>query len=1001
MKIFRRILVAAALLAVLAGLLAGLAFLPAVQTWYAQSKLDARDDVHGTVGSLSAGLHQVELADVHLEIGAMVVDIPALQATLPVADAAWKHDYRVRRLVAKGWTIDLSRTLEPAKPGPVPAAGATPPAAPAELSGAQQALGILQRIAAGRELPGDVALDEVELEGDVIVFTPRSGSVRVHVRITGGGVAPGREGDLAVEADAVSPWPGVREAAAHGHLRVASAASRRLDRVALQADVVVSREAAGDLNLALDAALARGDGETVYRVGLGQGGHRKLAVVAHCPDAQLGVHGEWEVNATHADLALLFPETTGPDFAAVAGGKFTADAGLARLRLEGKIAARAGRLETIAPALGRLGEVGLAVNFQAERGDGLLRFAAADATVTRGATLVSVQSRQPFTLDEQTGALAVADAKRDWLEGVAQRLPLEWLADPGARLAVTGDDVSGEFLVQSDGGLLALRPTRAWNTGGVAVRLGGRLLAEQLDVSLAWRAEHDAAGWRLAWAPLTLSRAGRRLATVEAKFARPPGENRTTTATGTWNADLEAVAALPEFSAFGRLGARTATGDFTAGLAALSQVDARVTVAGRDPGHGLTASVTAAEEGRGKWSFQIPLKLTAGLRETELTAEGSWMSDPENGRSYFRVTGEKAVAEDLARLAAPWAALAGVAWPADLVKPAAGTTARDAAPFWGRVEGTLVFEFGRLGVGDRVYRNVGGSLEVDGREVRAEHLRGQLERARPAEFQGRLTFDPAAERPYALQASGDLGELDLATLLPPPKHGEDPLLEGHCTVTGGLSGTGANLADLAARTQQEFKLTSKGGISRLLKVYIGDVFQDEDSSALSDTVGGVGSLFGKLLALKHEVREKKVSPAVDNVLDLSSVLAEVELDACALTVVREPDGGIRLAAIELTAPELRLTGSGAIAGGTGPDYFSRPLRLDLTLGVRGHTAEMADKAGLLAKAKDAAGFANLGPALHFGGSLAKLDQAQWHDLLVKAMNLPPAKNAAPAVSARP
>jgi len=154
------------------------------------------------------------------------------------------------------------------------------------------------------------------------------------------------------------------------------------------------------------------------------------------------------------------------------------------------------------------------------------------------------------------------------------------------------------------------------------------------------------------------------------------------------------------------------------------------------------------------------------------------------------------------------------------------------------------------------------------------------------------------------------------------------------------------------------------------------------------------TMAGKLFALKSDPREKKVSKTVENVLDLSSVLAEIEYESCTLTVIRSPDGTIRLAAIEVVAPDTRLTGTGEIAGGKGPAYFAQPLKLDLTVGARGHTAEMAGKAGLLSSQKDSQGYANLNQTLHFGGSLEHLDQTMWHDLLIKAMNLPPAKKPA-------
>jgi len=1021
-KILRRILIGVVLTVVLAGLLVGLAFVPAVQTWYAQSKLDAREDVHGTVGSLSAGLHQVELADLHLEIGAVVIDVPSLQANLPVTSAAWKHDVRIGSLVAKGWTIDLSRTLEPektpAQPGstaePTKTAGTAATATstttvPAETPEVQQALKILRSIVGGQALPCDLSLDGVELEGDVIVSSPQSGSVRVHVTVKGGGVAAGREGDLVIAADAVSPWPGVREATLQGHLLVAQKSPRRIDRIALTSDLAIGREApAEDINLALGLEIARGAGEALYRANVSQGGRRLVGFVAHCPEAGRQISGDWTVDVRNSDLALLMPDHAWPVFAATAAGRFESDGAFAAVRVNGKLGAGVNQLEVLAPALERLGGVALTAHFNLERRGHGLHFTDLGATMTKGVTSVSLQSLQAFDLDEQTGTLALADSNGDWLEGSTRNIPLDWFSDPNGALAVAGGNVTGEFLVRSTSGGLVLRPKQTWAVKGIAVQRSGRPLVRNLDLSLAWLADYDAAGWHMQWAPLTVSHSGRRLATVEAKFTRPPGANQGVAVSGTWQADLEAVAALPEFSAAGKLAGHSASGEFTANLAELSQVDAKVTVLGHDPAQVFSASVTAAEENVGKWSFQIPFKMSLGSQVTDLTAEGSWMSTPSRGRSYVRVTGDKLAVEQLRPLAVPLAALGGVAWPAKLLTATAADDAsalgRDAAPFWGDVEGTLVFEVEQVNVGDRVYRNVGGSLEFGAREVRLEHVRGlraqtlddpTVRMARePAQLEGRITFDAAAELPYALQATADLGEIDVASVLPPLKSGHDPLLEGHFTVTGGLGGSGANLADLASRVRQEFKLTSKAGISRLLKIYIGDVFQDEETSTLSDTVGGVGSLVGKLFALKSEPREKKVSKTVENVLDLSSQLAEIEYESCTLTVVRSPDGAIRLAALEVVAPDTRLTGTGEIAGGKGPAYFAQPLKLDLTVGARGHTAEMFGKAGLLSAKKDGQGYSNLNQTLHFGGSLEHLDQTMWHDLLIKAMNLPPSKKPA-------
>jgi hypothetical protein len=377
------------------------------------------------------------------------------------------------------------------------------------------------------------------------------------------------------------------------------------------------------------------------------------------------------------------------------------------------------------------------------------------------------------------------------------------------------------------------------------------------------------------------------------------------------------------------------------------------------------------------------------------------------------LTGEKVDVEHLRRLAKPLALAAGLPWAVDmlevagksLVAPAVSAAAEqtDQIPFWGEGEGTVVFDVGEVVAGKRDYRNVGGTLEVGRRTIQLAHVRGREAQAHgastPVLLDGQLNFDPGAAMPYQLKATGDLGVVDAATLVPAPKplkskrhedETEEPMLEGHFTTAVTVTGSGRNLADLAARTQQEIKLTSQGGILRLLKVFIGDAFQEKPSSAMSDTVSGVGSLMGKLFAIKESGGEKKVSAITDDVLDLASQTAEIEFESFALTAVRGGDGSVRLTEFVLTGPTEKLTGTGTFEGGRDVPLTAKRLSLDLTLAGRGRTAELIAKAGLSSGQKDSLGYTNLQPTLHFGGSLENLDSTMWHDVLVKAATKPPA-----------
>ena len=143
MKFIRPLLACLVLALVLAAIFLAAAFSPDVQTWIAQKALAGQPGLHASLGSLSAGLARTDVTDLHLEIDGAVLTLPSLQARLPLTTAVWKRKVLVRSLVAKGWTLDLSRSPEPeaarAQAGLAPEGGrGTESSAPAEAVPAQR-----------------------------------------------------------------------------------------------------------------------------------------------------------------------------------------------------------------------------------------------------------------------------------------------------------------------------------------------------------------------------------------------------------------------------------------------------------------------------------------------------------------------------------------------------------------------------------------------------------------------------------------------------------------------------------------------------------------------------------------------------------------------------------------------------------------------------------------------------------------------------------------------
>jgi hypothetical protein len=992
-KFLRRSLVVLGVAIVLLGMLVGGAFIPGVQTWYAQSKLDAQPEVHGTVGSMSVGLGHMDFTDLHLETAAAVIDVPSLHATLPVKAAVWDGKIQLQSLVAKGWTIDLSRPVEkPRAPAPAPAAPVTkksPAAEPpvsAEAAAVQEALKTLRSILGGRALPYDLSLEGVELEGDVVLALPTREAIRIHLVIKGGGLAAAHEGFFAVDADAANPWPGISQAGVHGQVRMAASSPRRLNRFALKAEVSIHRASSPDgFLVTTEFGAAREPTEETYTLVLSREGRPLATMQAHHPDATHELAGDWKVDLRNADLALMTADHPWPALAVTGGGHFQTDLTQGRVRVGGRLNAAPTSPDGSIPGLDRYGAVTLATHFNFERRGGVLRFDDLGGTLTSAGPVVSVQSRGAFEFDEKTAAVKPVDPSGDWLDGSLQASPQAWVSDRPGAVSVAGSNLGGDFVIRVTKEGFALRPKTPFVATGLSVRKAGRMVARDLDVSLAWLADYDAAGWRVQCAPLVVKRAGRRLASIEAQAAWPSGANQPMVVKGTWNADLEAMAAQPETPVEARFTARSASGDFTWNAGSLSWVDGKITVIGHDPKRIFTARVSAQERPGGKWAFQIPVKMEFGSQVSDLSAEGNWSDAASGGQSYIRLTGEKVDLAQLRPLAVPLAAMAGLPALAKPASVAGGAGAPDRAPFWGNWVGSLVFDFDQLKIGDDIYSNVGGSFDADHGALRLEHGRGGLRQKPPVQLDGEVTFEAAAEWPYHLKAKGDFGEVDAATIWPVVPEGQDALVEGRFTLAGTLTGRGSNLGDLAGRTQLDFKLAGTKGIIRLLKTDIGDALpQDNDPGVVSETLGGVSNLVGKLLAVKFGSGEKSVSKTMENVLTLSSIVGENVYDSLTVTGHRSADGTIQLSQIVMLAENERLQGSGEITAGKGLALAARPLRLDLLLGVRGDIAGLFAQAGLLSDSKDKAGFTNLSQTLRFDGSLAKIDPREWHDLLVKA-----------------
>ena len=992
------------MLLALVALLVAVLFTSPLQTWIAQTVLDRQPGLQSSVGEVSVGFGRVKLADLHLQLNGAVLTLPSVEASLPLSQDAWEHRLVVRSLVAKGWTLDLSGFPDSSEvqslPAPVPASGeASGPQLPAADVAAQKAEEVFHSILGGWKSPYDVAVDGVDLEGDVILnVSPEKPPVRVHVRLAGGGLAAGRAGTFTMDAGAETPWPGIDTAAVRGRIVLGMSSPRTLSRAEFAADLTAQgRSFPGGFAVSADLAANHTGGETTLRLDVSRGRQHLLAGQARIPGADHRVDGIWKVNLSEADLAPVAAQFPLPVTAVAGEGRFEADGAFNRVHVVGQLDFATNHLEVLAPSLARVGPVTLVNRFDLTGQGHTVRVNALEVSIAGDRPLAVLRVLRSFDYDTGTGQLQVANSPADWLKISVRALPLDWLAGQTGRFTVTGGDARGEFVIRAEKNGFALRTLSPLVATGLAVEKGGKAVGKDLDASLALLAETGPDGWRLKWDPLTLSSAGRRIASVTGTASRTAGEDKPVVVSGTWTTDLEALASQPALVGLGGTLGRSTEGEFTATVGSGIKFDGKMSVLGHDPAHTVTATGHADIATGGSVTFQVPFTLTFGKNVSEFTAEGNWSDGEDGTRIIGRLAGEDVDLDHLRRLAAPLATAFGV--PRNLIsageeKPGspAPDTAPDRKPFWLGWSGEVTLAFNHLRSGQSVWHDVGGTFDFDDASIELKRGWFGLPSRPPTEVEASLTFDAAAGLPYQLKAAATLKDLDVAPYLGTRPAGQEPMLEGHFTIAATVAGNGRTLADLMHRAQEKYQVTGTSGIIRLLKTSVGDAFSEDAPSPAAEVAGTVGSWVGWLAGVKKDrlgAGEKKVGQTTENVLNLTSQVAEIGYDRISVTATRGYDRVIHLEAIEMVAPDERLTGSGLISAAAGQPMAARPLQVELRLGVRGDIAGLFSQGGLLSAGKDDLGYRPLVRALHFGGTLQQCDTTDWHDLLAKAATAPP------------
>ena len=971
-KSVRRLLIAGVVLVVVVLLVGVLALNSGVQTWAARKALAGQPGLKGTLGEVAIGFQSVVLNNLELEQAGAVIMLPSLTAELSVVDACLNQKISLRRLVAKGWTLDLTAYKFPdtaVKPSPAVASVS---------ASAQVAVRVFQGVFAQAALPFDLTVDGVELEGDVrLPPAPGMTAGRAHVVLKGGGLSSGREGtfvfDLAVElkGDEVP----VNALKISGRFIAAMDTPRTFARLATQVEAAATgAQFPNGVKLAADLAAARASTGESYAISLSDGARLLAGLKAELPFGSRHLSGTWKLDLRDTDLSPFALGRSLPLFTLAGAGGLDVETTTSEVQATGTLVASADKLGVVQAELASLGPVKLTAEFDvARRGDSLRveRLRAAFAGVQ---PVASVQSLQPFEFNPQSGELKVADPTSDLLGLALHSLPLAWVQPFLKDVAFSGTDLRGELVAKARGGGFSLRSKSPLTVAGVSLAQVGKPIFNGVDMSLTAAFDYTPQGWQAEVSPLTATSGSAGVLTLEGKVGQLRGEGQPIKSTGRFSINLSEALRQPALAGKITLTAGTAAGDFIVSLAAKSEIQANVALTNlasdaetsQQKLPSLSAGLRVDISADRVLSLRVPLIIERDGRKSDLTLAGTATPEKSSLVVDARVTSERFVIDDAQVLSA----LLTVTPPPATV--GAVTLPRASAPPWAGISGQVQLALKQVVYSDTFQvSDLAGIVSLEAGSAKLVNFRAGLGDGAEAEVSGALTFDAKSVTPYALAANLALHEFNPGSLLRAFSSGQPATVEGKFAVASQLVGRAASLGDLAASTRGDFQLASKGGVFRGLPMsYSAKV---ETAGKIAAGAAAIGSILGSVTG-KKDIAD--IANKAQAVAEISKTLTAIPYDQLNLVFTRDEAMNTTLKDFSLIAPELRLSGGGQIMAQPGTGLLEQSLTMEFRLRARGRTADLLKYLGKLDVTTDELGYAPCTLPLNVTGTLARPDTTE-------------------------